>query len=915
MAELGATLPRGWYDVTNDLGLDQGGWPPPSLHLTASGDDSQLSFLAPAAHGFGRGSIVLALPRSSDRLYLDLGQWGDPKRLSWLKLRPISRQQAMLKMFSGLAPASGRHLSARRARWVIQVLVGLVRGQWRQILSGLTGTYQAALAMDLGAGAPASVLIRNTSLLPIEHEALFVPDDRCQLLPAGQPGEWDSSVPDPKLNLTFTDGCWPLPSGWYRIRLRLGTQRTAINSISLYAAFSPRSHRGESIVLGETDPEGCIDSIVLFRFPIDGLQLQLHLRCGRFLIQQIALIRLGAASALLRMIGSFPPVDGRRQVPTVFSDFIADVYRHGASRATALLKHRYDNEVKAGERSYARWVLQYDTFTDSRRAELESRAKRLLVGPLISVIVPVYETPEKWLRRCVESVIGQVYPNWELCLCDDASPSPHVREMLAEYAAGDDRIKVVRHRSPGRISAASNSALALASGEFIALLEHDDELTPNALLEVAETICGQPTVGLIYSDEDKIDEHGQRFDPYFKPDWNPELLRGQNYICHLTVFRASLLRDAGGFRLGFEGSQDHDLILRCTERLAPRNVVHVRRILYHSRSLVGPTAQCCASDGDASVAGAKAVSEHLVRIGADASVDAFSHGQYRIRWRLPSPVPRVSLIIPTRDNLALLRSCIDSILGLTTYPRYDLLIVDNQSNQPETLDYLAMIGARERVTVLRYDAPFNYSAINNWAARHTKGEVLGLVNDDIEVLSPDWLDEMASQAWRPDVGAVGAMLYFPDGRIQHAGVILGLGGIADHAYAGLPRGYLGHGWRARVCQNLSAVTAACLLVRRDVFEQVGGLDEKLRVAFNDIDFCLRVKEAGYLNVWTPFAELYHHQSASRGAENSPEKLERFLGEVALMEGRWGGLLRADPAYNPNLTLTGMDFAPAFPPRG
>jgi GT2 family glycosyltransferase len=242
------------------------------------------------------------------------------------------------------------------------------------------------------------------------------------------------------------------------------------------------------------------------------------------------------------------------------------------------------------------------------------------------------------------------------------------------------------------------------------------------------------------------------------------------------------------------------------------------------------------------------------------------------------------------------------------------LIVDNQSDQPETLDYLAMIGARERVTVLRYDAPFNYSAINNWAARQTKGDILGLVNDDIEVLSPDWLDEMASQAWRPDVGAVGAMLYFPDGRIQHAGVILGLGGIANHAYAGLPRGYPGHGWRARVCQNLSAVTAACLLVRRDVFEQVGGLDEKLRVAFNDIDFCLRVKEAGYLNVWTPFAELYHHQSASRGAENSPEKLERFLGEVALMEGRWGGLLRADPAYNPNLTLTGMDFAPAFPPR-
>jgi GT2 family glycosyltransferase len=301
-------------------------------------------------------------------------------------------------------------------------------------------------------------------------------------------------------------------------------------------------------------------------------------------------------------------------------------------------------------------------------------------------------------------------------------------------------------------------------------------------------------------------------------------------------------------------------------------------------------------------------------MGADASVEVLPHGHYRIRWRLPDPPPLVSLIIPTRDKLDLLKTCVESILALTSYPNYEILVVDNQSSERETLDYMRSLQTRERVSVLHHDQPFNYSAINNWAARRASGEIIGLVNNDIEVISPDWLDEMASQAWRPEVGAVGAMLYYPDDRIQHAGVILGLGGIANHAYAGLPKGYAGHGGRARVCQYLSAVTAACLLVRRDVFDQVGGLDEKLQVAFNDVDFCLRLREAGYWNIWTPFAELYHHESASRGTEDSPEKIERFLGEVALMEQRWRHLLRVDPAYNRNLTLMDQDFSLAFPPR-
>ena len=313
-------------------------------------------------------------------------------------------------------------------------------------------------------------------------------------------------------------------------------------------------------------------------------------------------------------------------------------------------------------------------------------------------------------------------------------------------------------------------------------------------------------------------------------------------------------------------------------------------------------------------AGLRAVAEHLQRTGAQATAEPLPHGHYRVRWRLPEPAPRVSIIVPTRDRAALLQACVESVLGLTDYPDFELLVVDNQSEEPEALAYLAELERRSRVRVLRYAQPFNYSAINNWAATQATGSVLCLLNNDIEVIAPDWLREMAGQASRADIGAVGAMLYYPDRTIQHAGVILGIGGIANHAFQHLPAGSPGYCARALVAQNLSAVTGACLVVRRAVFEQVGGLDEQLAVAFNDIDLCLRVRAAGYRNLWTPFAELVHHESVSRGADDTPDKRARFVGEVALMQARWGDLLREDPAYNPNLTLEATDFGFAFPPR-
>jgi GT2 family glycosyltransferase len=565
---------------------------------------------------------------------------------------------------------------------------------------------------------------------------------------------------------------------------------------------------------------------------------------------------------------------------------------------------------------YDAWIALYDDTSPAARRAATAHAETWLYRPLISILLPTYNTEERWLRRCVESVLAQSYPYWELCISDDASPKAHVMNVLHEYAAKDQRVRVERRGENGHISANSNTALRMAKGEYIALLDHDDELHPLALDAVVAALQQHPQWKLIYSDEDKIDEQGRRFDPYMKPDWNHDLFLSQNCISHLGVYQRQLVLDVGGFREGYEGSQDWDLALRCLEKLGAEEIGHIPRVLYHWRAIPGSTAVGVGEKSYARVAGMKAVTEHLKRVGADASVKEHERikGHLHVSYPLRAQLPKVSLIIPTRDGLQLLKRCIDSILSLTDYDNYEIVIVDNQSSQSETLDYLRKIVADPRVRVLAYDQPFNYSAINNHAVMQTSGDLVGLVNNDIEVISPGWLREMAGHAMRPEIGAVGAMLYYPDDTIQHAGVVLGHGGVAGHAYAGRPRGYAGQMARAQLTQSLSAVTAACLLIRRSVFDEVGGLDESLGVAFNDVDFCLRVRGRGYRNLWTPFAELYHHESATRGYEDSPEKKARFAGEVSLMMERWADELSADPAYNCNLTLTGAPFDLSFPPR-
>ena len=570
---------------------------------------------------------------------------------------------------------------------------------------------------------------------------------------------------------------------------------------------------------------------------------------------------------------------------------------------------------KFDRNDYTEWVRRYDTIDDAKRQKLKVLCNELVSKPKISVVMPTYNPRPKWLIEAIESVRGQIYPNWELCIADDASPDPAIRPILERYARDDERIKVVFREQNGHISAASNSALEVASGEWIALLDHDDLLTEHALALVAEAINRHPGAGLIYSDEDKIDETGKRSTPYFKCEFNIDLLRSQNMICHLGAYQRDLVIRLGGFRLGFEGSQDYDLALRVVESLTPNQIIHIPHVLYNWRIHSDSTALHSGKKSYAQESGLKALREHLQRSSIDASVELTPFLQYRIRYSIPNPPPKVSLIIPTRNGLHLIRQCVESVVAKTTYKNYEILIIDNGSDDPETLSYFDSFVGSPKIKIIRDDRPFNYSALNNAAVAHADGEYIGLLNNDLEVITPEWLDEMLGLASQPGKGAVGASLWYPNDTIQHGGVILGVGGVAGHSSKLLPRDNLGYMGRAALVHGLSAVTAACLLIKKSIYLEVGGLNEDdLQIAFNDVDFCLKIREAGYQNVWTPYAELYHHESATRGFEDTPEKMARFAKEVAYMKHTWGEFLLNDPAYSPNLTLDHEDFSLAWPPR-
>lgn len=568
--------------------------------------------------------------------------------------------------------------------------------------------------------------------------------------------------------------------------------------------------------------------------------------------------------------------------------------------------------------TYEHWVREFDTPTAATLDALRARAAALRDAPLISVLMPVFNPAECWLDRAIASVRAQVYPHWELCIADDASTLPHVRAVLERHAREEPRIKLCFRPENGHISAASNSALALATGATCALFDHDDELAPHALYCVAETLLAHPDAELIYSDEDKIDETGLRFDPHFKPAWNPDLLTSQNYVSHLATLRTATVRALGGFRPGFEGAQDWDLFLRVTAQARADRIHHVPRVLYHWRAVEGSTAMQLQEKDYAVQAARRALEEHFARRGEPATLHLITGTHWHVRRPRPSPAPLVTLVIPTRNGRELLATCLESILAKTDYPNFEILLADNDSDDPALFAYYEELKARlpGRFEVLPCPGPFNYAAINNRAVRHAHGDLIGLLNNDLEATHPEWLDELVAHAVRPDIGCVGTRLLYPDGHVQHAGVITGLGGVAGHAFKGYTRDEPGTPqFRPHLAHNVSAVTAACLLVRREVYLRARGLDESgLAVAFNDVDFCLKVQALGLRNLYTPFAELVHHESASRGAEDTPEKIRRFQAEIDVVKARWGEQLLHDPAYNPNLTLDAEDFGLAYPPR-
>ncbi len=567
-----------------------------------------------------------------------------------------------------------------------------------------------------------------------------------------------------------------------------------------------------------------------------------------------------------------------------------------------------------GRNDYTKWIGQYDTIDQPKRKNIQTKIAQMLHRPLISIVMPTYNPNPAWLSEAIDSVRNQLYPNWELCIADDASTDPGIRPLLEKYMGEEPRIKVVFREENGHISAASNSALAVASGEWVALLDHDDLLPEHALYWVARTINEHSDVSLIYSDEDKVSESGIRYSPYFKPDWNPDLFYSHNLITHLGVYRKDIVDYIGGFRQGFEGAQDYDLALRFVERIELGQIAHIPRILYHWRVHSESTAGGAEAKPYAMLAGERALNDHFERTGKKGRVELVGHG-YRARYDISKSPPHVTIIIPVHNGYDIFRTCIESIRRKTTYRPYDLLVIDNRSTEKALLDYLEHIGSEPQIQVIRDDGPFNYSAINNRAVRLARGEYVLLLNSDVEVINEDWLHELVALGIQPGVGAVGACLWYPDNTLQHCGVITGIGGVAAHAHNRLARGSDGYFGRASLIYSVSAVTGACLLVQKDLYTLVGGLNEhELAVAFNDVDFCLKLIRAGYRNVWTPYAELYHHESASRGYEDTPGKKMRFQKEMIYMQETWGDLLVNDPAYNPNLTLQHADFSLAWPPR-
>ena len=557
--------------------------------------------------------------------------------------------------------------------------------------------------------------------------------------------------------------------------------------------------------------------------------------------------------------------------------------------------------------TYGEWLKLHSPGRKELNAQKEHRFP---YQPKISIVIPLYKTPVDYLKEMIQSVKDQSYSNWELCLSDGSGINSPIRKILENYQEEDQRIKVVSHNEPLQISENTNEAIRIASGDFIAFADHDDLLAPNALFECVKVLNENRETEMIYTDEDKVDLDGKKhFMPHFKPDFNIDMLRSMNYICHLLVVKVSLQKEVGGFNPEFDGAQDYDFVLRCIEKT--KHIVHIPKVLYHWRAHANSTSKNPESKNYAFEAGKRAIQAHYNRLGLNAVVEETKYkGLYRTRYQL-NKTPLVSVIIPNKDHIDELDKCICSLEEKNEYRNIEYIIVENNSQEQKTFEYyknLEKVCSRAKVVYWEKKG-FNYPAINMYGVETAGGEYVLSLNNDTEIINSDCLEELLGYCMREDVGAVGARLYYEDGTIQHAGVVVGLGGVAGHSFVGFDHDAQGYFRRIIAAQDYSAVTAACVMIKRSVFEEVGGFDEQYAVAFNDVDLCLKIRQAGYLIVYNPYAELMHYESKSRGLEDTEEKQERFRSEIELFQERWKDFLRkGDPCYSPNLTLDRNDFS-------
>lgn len=620
--------------------------------------------------------------------------------------------------------------------------------------------------------------------------------------------------------------------------------------------------------------------------------------------QKVYLLMRGEQERLVKVIETSSLLQTKKKIGSLMQKGL-DYLQYNGMEAFVQKSFRKVVDTRNRPIPYRKWIQRH---LPSQKELEEQKKYRFLYRPKISIVIPLYKTPEKYLRAMIDSVRNQSYSNWELCLSDGSGEDSPLTELLKQYEEKDSRIKVVYNNRQLHIAENTNEAIKIATGDFIAFSDHDDLLTPDAMFHVAKAVNENMELEVLYSDEDKVSAGDRFMQPHMKPDFNIDLLRTVNYICHLFVVKKAMIDKVGMLRPEFDGAQDYDFIFRCVE--ATDKIYHIPRILYHWRFFEGSTAENPESKLYAFEAGKRAVEAHYERVGIHAEVMQGEFlGLYRTRY-IRDYDPLVSILIPNKDHTDDLDRCIRSIEEKSTYHNYEYIIIENNSDREETFAYYRKLEEENpKAHVVYWDGEFNYSAINNYGASFAKGEYLLLLNNDVEVINPEWLEEMLGYCMREDVGIVGARLYYPDDTIQHAGVVIGFGGIAGHAFVQQKRGTTGYCHRIICAQDYSAVTAACMMVKKSVFEEVGGLTEELQVAFNDVDFCMKVRQAGKLVVYNPYVELYHYESKSRGLEDTPEKVARFNNEIKIFSKRWPEILeKGDPYYNPNLTLESQDFS-------